>query len=131
MVPVLPLSGQVGDHESPPCPQNNILPAGVPDKQRVPAEFQLQQVVTSALLSGLKSQCRAMLWVLQAAHHPPTIAEALPGFRGSTPQLLLWGQASSGLGVTGAIAPRQRGRWEDGSGGGFLDGAAGQLSPAL
>ena len=80
--PCPPLSGQVGENESPPCPQNNILPAGVPHKQRVPAEFQLQQkVVTPALLSGLKSQCRAMLWVLQAAHHPPTIAEALPGSR--------------------------------------------------
>lgn len=77
-----PLSGQVGENESPPRPQNNILPAGVPHKQRVPEEFQLQQkVVTPALLSGLKFQCRVMLWVLQAAHYPPTIAEALPGSR--------------------------------------------------
>ena len=114
MVPVLPLSGQAGENESPPCPQNNTLPVGPPDKQRVPAESQLQQkAVTPALLSGLKSQCRAMLWVLHAAHHPPTISETLPGSRVSAPQALLWGQASSGLGVPGAIAPGQRGQWEE------------------
>ena len=131
MVPVLPLSGQVGENESPPRPQNNILPVGPPDKQRVPAESQLQQkVVTLALLSGLKSQCRAMLWVLHAAHHPPTISEVLPGSWVSAPQVLLWGQASLGLGVPGAIAPGQRGRWEE-QGRRCSRQSRSQLGPAL